>query len=299
MRISRLVVFLVLATLVSGGQALGDSGGNKATAPTSVAYELKSAYRSFAGHRDREPMEMVDIRLRTFCLGTSSDATIAEQRRFMGAAGYDQAFIDRFDEAARWVDRLRGDAPHAFELAMAARKRDSGPVYELYAYNLRGLAIQMHYRPAEYDWVDELFASDDPEEHKSACDRLVYLAGGGEVQAAFELGRRYKDGDLLPKDYARAYYWYVRAMQLQVQKNEADRAKAKAILSTLLAQVSQPSREDSEKQVRELMEPLASKVALNYSDGFWEIFRRISPEDLRKASAWLDAQWDPLCLKTQ
>ena len=216
-----------------------------------VEFEVRFAHEIFLGKWKDKPDELVDVNLWNFVLRADSSDEIDVERRLLVDRNYPQAFIARFDAAVRLIRALDDDdGSRAYKLHKKYETRIEDLSYKSLSLMLGQLAVRKDYPPALRDRADSNFASKKQEDKCTAHQMMKRLIEGGDIDAAVELGLRYKDGDGLPRDDVNALYWLTYAgMRGKVWEVEDD-------ANEVFARISANDRRRVERHLRISGHPL-------------------------------------------
>ncbi|MDP6786508.1 MAG: hypothetical protein QGI13_05190 [Rhodospirillales bacterium] len=215
MKRSTLSLLLLLMLAIRPAAAL-ESEGKVPDHDLSVAQMLHKGMISFG-----YPEAMRDM-LRLFALRNSEKAA-KKNRDYLVKEKWHPDLVEGFDQAVAWVRTLRQDPRRAYELWKVYREKGKKQPFPSLADALLILAVDSGLAEARFEWARS-YLDDDGFGYP-----LRELADADYLPAQLEFVRRYREGDDLEKDNAKAFYWLSRAIRKGAKVMERHRLLSESL----------------------------------------------------------------------
>jgi len=137
---------------------------------------------------------------------------VERNRAYAHERGWRRAFLDAVDEAGRFAQRVRQGTPDQVLALSRTVRAGRGDRSEALADAILLRAVDKGDREADFEWTQRLMRYEPSDVlHQSGRLRLREMADANYPPALLDIVSRYLDGNALPRDERKAYYWMLRA----------------------------------------------------------------------------------------
>lgn len=294
------ILRIFILGLCVGFPLLNTAHGASLEEPVRLERGIRHALDQFNERYEGQTKELAVEHLRLFVLQhwLSQADFIPEvfdgQRSLLIDQNISPLFIEHYDAAVNWVNTLTsGDGNQAFKLSKMYGNHTGEKIFNRIRSRLRLIAERKEYPAALFEEVGRRFESSKKVHWQMGCSILQRLAKSGEVEAALELGRRYKKGDKLILNNKLALYWLTKAQLIYIENDSKLHLQYKKLKKSL---EPVPTRGERKKEFEMWLKALSPKVSPDLYIWQMEVLQRISAEDLRDAEILVRARnFEPTC----